>query len=313
MWEIGIQSGVTVDQLGADIAFPLYREAGFTVIDWNINDGADNAGMKKGSYDKAKRVFAGSLDDTLRHFEKDFDALAKAGLKVGQAHAPYPLHPGQPVDPKYLDETLPILIGAIRFCQKMGIPNLVVHMICGFRFTPEELIALNGRVYDEILPVVKQGDTVICLENLFCTKTTPDGKTEYHPDAFAIPEEAAAAVDRLNERAGREVFGICVDSGHLNLVGQDVPAYIRTAGKRIKALHLHDNNGKADQHRAPYTGTIPWKATMEALRDAGYAGDLSFETFRQTSLDTIDKEMLLPWLKVIYACGAHFRDILKGN
>ena len=37
---------------------------------------------------------------------------------------------------------------------------------------------------------------------------------------------------------------------------------------RIRSLHVHDNNGKEDQHLFPMSigGTVDWPATMELLR-----------------------------------------------
>ncbi len=37
---------------------------------------------------------------------------------------------------------------------------------------------------------------------------------------------------------------------------------------RIRSLHVHDNDGKEDQHLFPMSegGTIDWAATMELLR-----------------------------------------------
>ena len=60
------------------------------------------------------------------------------------------------------------------------------------------------------------------------------------------------------------------------------PEYAAVLGRRIKCLHVHDNNGSSDQHMAPLTGTVNWGNFCSSLRDAGYDGDLSFETFNQT-------------------------------
>jgi sugar phosphate isomerase/epimerase len=39
---------------------------------------------------------------------------------------------------------------------------------------------------------------------------------------------------------------------------------------RIRSLHLHDNNGKEDQHLFPMAegGSIDWTASMELLRSS---------------------------------------------
>jgi len=96
----------------------------------------------------------------------------------------------------------------------------------------------------------------------------------------------------------------------MNLHRQDPARYIRILGKRIRALHIHDNAGFADQHKAPYTGTFNWKAFCTALREIGYDGDLSFETFNQVRLG--EEELVEPWLRLIFAIGQHFRRKISG-
>ena len=117
----------------------------------------------------------------------------------------------------------------------------------------------------------------------------------------------AELIDTLNGMAGREVFGLCLDSGHLNLIRRDPRRYVAVLGRRIKATHLHDNNGFTDEHIVPFSGTMNWKHLCQALHDAGYSGDLSFETFLQTEhVLRFDEELLLPWLKLIHTCGEAF-------
>jgi sugar phosphate isomerase/epimerase len=41
---------------------------------------------------------------------------------------------------------------------------------------------------------------------------------------------------------------------------------------RIRSTHIHDNDGKTDQHLFPFEsegGTVNWKQTMELLRGGG--------------------------------------------
>ena len=303
MREIGISSERTVSEFGMDAAYALYREAGFTGIDWNVDEAVDQAALSRGDYAAAHCIFEKPLEEVVAHFQPEYDAIRKSGLKVIQAHAPYPPHPYGPYDPSSLDHTIPILINCVRFCHRMGVPRLVVHGARGRYLTPEMTGFLNGKLYDALAVAAQEGDTVICLETLFYA--------DNRPSLMMDPADAIETVDRLNDKVGGELFGICLDTGHMNLVGADIPAYVRAVGGRIKALHLHDNDGTDDQHLAPYTGTVPWKATMEALRDAGYEGDVSFESYRQTILDRVDREMVLPWLKLVGACGAYFRDLLE--
>ena len=53
-----------------------------------------------------------------------------------------------------------------------------------------------------------------------------------------------------------------------------VTAVIR---KHLKGLHVHDNNGKADEHAMPYTGVLNLDQVMNGLLDVGYEGYFTFE------------------------------------
>ena len=89
--------------------------------------------------------------------------------------------------------------------------------------------------------------------------------------------------------------------------------YIPILGKRIKALHIHDNDGRDDLHLAPMTGTINWAVLCECLKQIGYNGDLSFETFMQTRIaHRFDDALLLPWLQLICKTGESFRNKIQN-
>lgn len=59
-----------------------------------------------------------------------------------------------------------------------------------------------------------------------------------------------------------------LDTGHANLDAGVAEAY-SIMGDRIRSLHVHDNDGKTDQHLFPLVaegGTIDWAKTMKLLR-----------------------------------------------
>jgi sugar phosphate isomerase/epimerase len=52
---------------------------------------------------------------------------------------------------------------------------------------------------------------------------------------------------------------------------------IRAIGKRLGALHIHDNDRRRDLHRIPFSGDIDWNAVVKALRDVDYKGEFTLE------------------------------------
>lgn len=306
---IGIQSGATTTELGYARAYSLYKAAGFDSVDMNLNNKLKNeTAFRAGDFDKADCLFDHPMEDILAHFAPEFTELKRNGLVIGQAHAPFPTYvPGKP---ESLDRIISITTQCLKFCQIAHIPYLVVHGVKDPRLPQETLDAYNHRLYSSLIPTLLEGDTVVCAENLW--NRDPEDPKKLHPAHGSDADAIAAFLDDLNTRAGKEVFGLCLDTGHLNLLGLDPKEFIHKLGKRIKALHIHDNNGGSDdQHLAPYTGTFDFESTMRALADVGYEGDLSFETFRQTSLEKIPKAMILPWLRLIYNCGQYFRTFFR--
>ena len=71
--------------------------------------------------------------------------------------------------------------------------------------------------------------------------------------------------------------GVCLDTGHANMEGVECAGFVRSAGQRLAALHVHDSVGEWD-HILPYgRGTVDWGAFMKALREVGYEGLFNWE------------------------------------
>ncbi len=306
--KIAVQSGRTVEELGPATAYKLYKECGFEAIDWNINNSLSVGKIKSGEY-KGKCIFEKDMDEILEYYQEELDELKKNGLTIAQAHAIFPSYVTG--HPETLDYIIELHKKMIAFCDIVGCKYLVVHGICYYKDnyseTLDEINALNYKLYSGLIPALQNSNVVVCLENLFARSD----KINYVEGHCSNPYEAVELIDKLNCQAGKECFGLCLDTGHLNLLRIDCRRYIPVLGKRIKTLHIHDNDGVTDQHKAPYTGTFNWKAFCKELAKIGYDGDIGFETFMQTSLEVIDEEMLTPWFRLIFECGNHFRNIIS--
>ena len=93
-------------------------------------------------------------------------------------------------------------------------------------------------------------------------------------DVFSTPTEFRDFLDSLQDPWACA----CVDVGHAGLAGEDPANLLRTlGGSRVKAVHIHDNGHKADDHTLPYLGKLDWDAITRALGEIGYEGDFTFE------------------------------------
>lgn len=72
-------------------------------------------------------------------------------------------------------------------------------------------------------------------------------------------------IDELNTIVGENIFGICVDTGALNLCGQDMYEYIHTLGHRIMAVILRENDGYHNVSMLPFTSVAHGQSQMDWL------------------------------------------------
>lgn len=68
---------------------------------------------------------------------------------------------------------------------------------------------------------------------------------------------------------GSSRIRMCLDTGHAHITTGDVPGVVRAAAPAIAYLHIHDNDGAADDHRMPGDGTIDWGAFARAVGETG--------------------------------------------
>jgi sugar phosphate isomerase/epimerase len=68
----------------------------------------------------------------------------------------------------------------------------------------------------------------------------------------------------LNDIVDGTDLGICFDIGHANTTGQ-IEAMIDTFGDRIQNIHIHDNDGKQDQHKTIGKGSIDFDNVLSKL------------------------------------------------
>ena len=99
--------------------------------------------------------------------------------------------------------------------------------------------------------------------------------------------------------------GMTFDTGHANIsrLGKE-PPYMKygTVADALMAckdvlqnVHLHNNDGTADQHRGLRNGTIDLETCISRLAEAGYKGSLSMETRTDEQRLADDCAVLMEW------------------
>jgi len=98
--------------------------------------------------------------------------------------------------------------------------------------------------------------------------------------------ETKQAVQIIRE-LGCAKAGIVIDTGHLNLSGENVESALETAGEMIHQIHINDNNGREMQNIIPGEGCFNFEALSKVLSDCNFTGFLSLELGWHYSFDPV--------------------------
>jgi len=299
---ISVQTGSILDPFGIEEGFQMIADAGFDGVDINLDHCLPSRQIREG-------VCAGFFDQSdeaiLAAIRPYREAAQKRGIRILQAHAPFPTYTTDRAMNDYVSHALK---KTIMMCNFLGCKYLVVHpgfLPADARMTPDEEWALNIEMYSNLIPALKEYGVICCLENMFSGL-----RGKLMQAICSVPEEANHYIDLLNEIAGEELFGFCLDTGHAMLLGQDLYTVIHQLGSRIRILHVHDNNGLSDEHLFPYMGITDWDRFCRGLKEINYKNHLSFETFR--GLDTFDAALTPELLKLLHATGELFVSRIEG-
>jgi sugar phosphate isomerase/epimerase len=100
--------------------------------------------------------------------------------------------------------------------------------------------------------------------------------------------DAETLVGLLEDELEIDGLGICLDTGHARMLG-DVTEAVETASGYLLTTHLHDNDGRRDDHRVPFEGAIDWPAVMMSFMKIGYEGTWMFELVGERPRDVLEK------------------------
>ncbi len=245
--------------------------AGFKYLDFNFLDWQN---------DDRSPFLGDNWEDWIMSAKKTAESM---GAVFNQAHAPVPCL-------RFSYDYAGLVAcckRAIRACDMLGIRQMVYHALVypkDFGLDMSWLDA-NKKFFGELIEDAKKYNVGICIENMWSTwgLLGRDQKTT---------DDLLELVDSFND----DIVGVCWDTGHCNLTGNghnygmnmnpdfleygDQYVNIVKIGKRLKALHINDNNGLDDDHIMPYTGTINWDDVIRALDDIGYEHSFTLEAHR---------------------------------
>ena len=234
------------------IAAPLaaMRETGFTHLDMSFYSVVYRGSPWIAPGDGWKR----EVEDSLR-------IAGEYGYDFCQAHSPDGEHFREGED---RDALILATKRTIEACAMLGVPHTVIHAAgCG----PDEgeFRRRNIAFYRLFADDAEKYGVDILTEN---------SAEAWNPEYFLrTGRETRAFV----EEAGIPRLHINWDTGHGNVQGCDQYTDILDMGSELRALHIQDNDGRADAHLMPLSGTTNFDDVIRGLIDSGYQGDFTFE------------------------------------
>jgi len=114
------------------------------------------------------------------------------------------------------------------------------------------------------------------------------------------------ALLRLMDHVGDDNFGAVLDTAHQHAQKEILPLSVEKLGSRIMYLHVADNDGKTNEHRALGEGNIDWEGVFTALAKHHFAGYVAIDIGRLPDMDDAMRRSiaflkeLLPRLDIVY-------------
>ena len=255
--ELSINVDGLSGRFGLEKAVKMAKNAGFNALDYFIALDDKNCQLHGENY---RSIIA----DARRTAEKE-------GLRFNQTHAPFRYSVKEWNEEGNFD----YFIKALEITALLGAETCIVHPLHHMEYLghEEEIFRLNMDYYRRLIPYCKEYGVKACVENMFQIHRIRKNITF---DTCSTVKEFIRYVDTLDS----EYIVACLDVGHVVLPdGPDSPAdFIRALGHdRLKALHIHDNDYRNDQHLVPYQGKIDWNAVTSALGEIDYTGVFTYE------------------------------------
>ena len=252
---LSTSTGYLTRNLSLEGSLKAIKEAGFDAFDFSVSN------LTKG---EDAPLMQENYMDLLRSLKQTADEL---GIICNQAHGTFP--PEKYGDVAYNTATLPRIIREMEAAAYMGAPYIVIHAV---KPLPKDVdpIAENLRFYRSLIPYCEKFGIKVAVENLF---EYDELRERRKPCCIGTSDKLAAFMDQL----GYDWFTVCLDVGHAAINVEDPQDAIRTLGKRIGCVHIHDNDFINDRHTIPYLGKSNWDEICKAFAEIGYEGDFTSE------------------------------------
>lgn len=273
---------------GRNDAVKIIAEAGFDAVDLSMCAMRNEDDPFNGE---------GYLEEAL----KLKSTAEENGIYFNQAHAYFPTSFDEP---EKTENAFKKVVRGLEIASLVGAKIVVVHPNQHLYYIADNnayiLRKMNLEFYSSLIPYCERYGVKIAVENMFQVGNLSHVIVD---STCSRPSEFCEYIDMLNS----PYITACLDIGHCGLVGQTAENMIRHLGhNRLGALHVHDNNGKDDNHVSPMlpdVSTVAWEEVCKALAEIDYQGDFTFEATRL--FKSVTAETALYTAKYLCAIGRY--------
>ena len=214
--------------------------------------------IRNAGFDTVSTFWAREMEGIDAPLTSQYEICDSFGLVLEHAHLPYfgiDVMWGDDLKAKAFTDYCVELAG---IAGKGSVRTLVMHT-CEIESPAPERYPLFLENMKRIADACAQAGVRLAVENL--------GKTCFVREV-------------IRDLADNEYVGLCFDSGHNNVVAENDFSLLTEFADRIFALHIHDNDGKTDQHILPYSEnyTVDWKAFINTIDNTSFEGSLMLES-----------------------------------
>lgn len=252
--KVGIVSRA-FDRFG-EARYEKMKELGFSAVDFSMANTKDS-------------LYLCSDEDFCRQLRLEKKHAHKYGIEFTQIHGPWRV-PIKDFTEEDRAERMEKMKKAVRAAAILGAGAMVIHPIMPFgifdveKQKTKETWVLNLTFMRELAAYGAEHGVTVCLENM-----------PFATFSISKPEQILQMIDAVEN----EYFKMCLDMGHVNVFPElSLVDELKRCQGVIRALHVHDNNGKSDNHALPYFGTVDWETVGETLANMDLPCPFSYET-----------------------------------
>lgn len=252
------QTTSCASKFGDEKAIELIAQAGFDAVDFCMCDLKNDDSVLLGSNFKG-------------YVEMLCEAAKRNNVFFNQGHALGSIyHQDKAVARRLLIERN---IRALEIAGIMGMKYLVIHPVEAGNYVGNEQYVFeeNMKYFNALLPYAYKYGVRLACENMWCADKKKGVRIG---SVCSNPYEHAYYVDSIAD----DMLVACLDVGHSSIAGREAQDCIRVLGKRLGALHIHDNDYLDDMHTLPGLSEMNWEEITKALAEIKYKGDFTLET-----------------------------------